>query len=111
MHHTGMLRESIYQLMESSSRELRSTMPNMDPLWKTLNIDSDHLYRHLTEVNGRDTRGGYIEGMIEFQEQLLLSSFALKISLVSAGGADKRFSNVVNTTSKRLHPNLLYMTR
>ena len=78
---------------------------------KTLTIDSDHLYRHLTEVNGRDTRGGYIEGMIEFQEQLLSSSFALKISLVSAGGADKRFSNVVNTTSKRLHPNLLYMTR
>ena len=27
---------------------------------KTLHIDSDHLYRYLTEVNGRDTRRGYI---------------------------------------------------
>ena len=25
---------------------------------KSLSIDSDHLYRHLTEVNGRDTRVG-----------------------------------------------------
>ena len=78
---------------------------------KTLNIDTDHLYRHLTEVNGRDTRGGYIEGMLEFQESILNSSFALKISLVSAGGGDKRYSTVVTTSSKRLHPNLLYMTR
>ena len=94
----------------SVDRDLSSHVLVGDSI-KTLSIFSDHLYRHLTEVNGRDTRGGYIEGMIEFQEQLLLSSFALKISLVSAGGADKRFSNVVNTTSKRLHPNLLYMTR
>ena len=46
--------------------------------------------------------------MLEFQESLLMleSSFALKISLVSAGG-DKRTIN----SNKRLHPNLLYMTR
>ena len=96
-------------------------------------IDTDHLYRHLTEVNGRDTRvrdhiknyvirlglkclspyqGGYIEGQLEFQESLLASSFALKISLVSAG-ADKRVSGIAGpgVAAKRLHPNLLYLTR
>ena len=74
---------------------------------KHLTLDTDHLYRHLTEVNGRDTRGGYIEGVLEFQECLLASSLALKISLVSASsGGDKRGSG-----HKRLHPNLLYMTR
>ena len=46
MHHTGMLRESIYQLMESSSRELRSTMPNMDPLWMLVSWTSS---RYLVE--------------------------------------------------------------
>jgi len=80
---------------------------------KHLTLDTDHLYRHLTEVNGRDTRGGYIEGVLEFQDYLLVSSFALKISLVSAGGSlDKRLSVVVNgSANKRIHPNLLYMTR
>ena len=58
-------------------------MPNMDPLWKTLNIDSDHLYRHLTEVNGRDTRGGYIKVMLEFQEQGLMYYFVLLDATVS----------------------------
>merc|ERR1719225_1473249 len=79
---------------------------------KHLTLDSDHLYRHLTEVNGRDTRGGYIEGHLEFQESLLASSFALKISLVSAG-ADKRISGMAGpgVANKRLHPNLLYLTR
>ena len=97
---------------------------------KSLLVDTDHLYRHLTEVNGRDTRvrvheinqehgeynasyqGGYIEGQLEFQESLLASSFALKISLVSAG-ADKRVSGIAGpgVAAKRLHPNLLYLTR
>ena len=61
---------------------------------KTLHIDSDHLYRYLTEVNGRDTRKGYMNGILGFQEQLLISSFALKISLVSACGADKRWVSI-----------------
>lgn len=45
---------------------------------------------------------------MEFQDAQIYteSSFALKISLVSAG-ADKR----ILQSSKRLHPNLLYMTR
>ena len=38
MHHASMLRESICQLMESSSRELRSKIPNMDPLWMLVYI-------------------------------------------------------------------------
>ena len=56
---------------------------------RQVNIESDHLFRHLTEVNGKDTRvsrridsvdsfhltmilqGGYIEGQLEFQEALL----------------------------------------
>jgi len=69
---------------------------------KELSVDPDHLFRHLTEVNGKDTRGGYIEGQLEFQDDLLVSSFGLKICLVS----DRRCG-----TSKRVHPNLLYMTR
>ena len=44
---------------------------------KTLHIDSDHLYRYLTEVNGRDTRRGYIKVMLEFQEQVLMYYFVL----------------------------------
>lgn len=57
-------------------------------------------------------QGGYIEGQLEFQESLLASSFALKISLVSAG-ADKRVSGIAGpgVAAKRLHPNLLYLTR
>ena len=57
-------------------------------------------------------QGGYIEGQLEFQESLLASSFALKISLVSAG-ADKRVSGIAGAgvAAKRLHPNLLYLTR
>ena len=56
---------------------------------------------HLTEVNGKDTRvswlannqeshqfsssqGGYIEGKLEFDPQLLQSPFGLKITLVRA---------------------------
>eukprot|EP00092_Neocalanus_flemingeri_P022305 GFUD01024187.1.p1 GENE.GFUD01024187.1~~GFUD01024187.1.p1 ORF type:complete len:836 (+),score=195.53 GFUD01024187.1:63-2570(+) len=69
---------------------------------KHLNVDPDHLFRHLTEVNGKDTRGGYIEGQLEFADKLLQNSFGLKISLIG----DKRSS-----TNKRVHPNLLYMTR
>lgn len=67
-----------------------------------LNLDPDHLFRHLTEVNGKDTRGGYIEGQLEFHDELLNSTFGLKISLVG----DQR-----SGTNKRVHPNLLYMTR
>ena len=66
-------------------------------LQKLLEVDTDHLYRHLTEVNGKDTRvsenpknksftsfpqGGYIEGKLEFDPQLLQSPFGLKITLV-----------------------------
>jgi hypothetical protein len=69
---------------------------------KELTVDTDHLFRHLTEVNGKDTRGGYIEGQLEFHDDLLLSSFGLKISLVGDGRSG---------TKKRVHPNLLYMTR
>lgn len=69
---------------------------------KELTVDPDHLFRHLTEVNGKDTRGGYIEGQLEFQDDLLQSSFGVKISLVG----DRR-----SGTNKRVHPNLLYMTR
>ena len=70
-------------------------------LQKLLEVDTDHLYRHLTEVNGKDTRvswlvnnqeshqfsssqGGYIEGKLEFDPQLLQSPFGLKITLVRA---------------------------
>ena len=60
---------------------------------RQVNIEADHLFRHLTEVNGKDTRvsdeglilwsedqcsvlliivqGGYIEGQLEFQDALL----------------------------------------
>lgn len=69
---------------------------------KQLNVDPDHLFRHLTEVNGKDTRGGYIEGQLEFQDDLLESSFGLKISLIGDGRSG---------TNRRVHPNLLYMTR
>jgi len=53
-------------------------------LQKLLEVDTDHLYRHLTEVNGKDTRGGYIEGKLEFDPELLHSPFGLKITLVSS---------------------------
>lgn len=69
-----------------------------------LELDTDHLYRHLTEVNGKDTRGGYIEGKLEFAAHLLESPFGLKITLVSD-------VNSKTVTSGRVHPNLLYMTR
>ena len=85
----------------SVDRDLSSHVLVGDSI-KTLSIFSDHLYRHLTEVNGRDTRKGYMNGILGFQEQLLISSFALKISLVSACGADKRWCqyNQLKTTSK-----------
>ena len=77
----------------SVDRDLSSHVLVGDSI-KTLSIFSDHLYRHLTEVNGRDTRKGYMNGILWFQEQLLISSFALKISLVSACGADKRWVSI-----------------
>ena len=56
------------------------------------------------QVNGKDTRGGYIAGKLEFHESLLKSPFGLKITLVSD-------ENAKTAHSGRVHPNLLYITR
>ena len=69
-----------------------------------LAVEQDHLFRHLTEVNGTDTRGGYIEGSVQFSDILLMSSVAVKVSLV--GAAERQQAG-----GRRGHPNLLYMTR
>ena len=81
-------------------------------------------------MNGKDTRGGYIEGKLEFDEDLLQSPFGglllpflllilqlfcscfysyscfsgLKISLVCD-------INAKTASHGRVHPNLLYITR
>ena len=65
----------------SVDRDLSSHVLVGDSI-KTLSIFSDHLYRHLTEVNGRDTRGGYIKVMLEFQEQGLMYYFVLLDAIV-----------------------------
>ena len=51
MHHAGMLRESICQLIESSSRELRSTMPNMDPMWMLVSWTSSRYLAELVDLS------------------------------------------------------------
>jgi len=93
-------------------------MMSRDEVWRIKDICSDHLFRHLTEVNQNDTRGGYLEGKLWFSEEICKSAFALKIALISS---EIRATNEINESHLplridekqfyRIHPNLLYMTR